>query len=561
MDTSNNNFPHHKVSWETCKVRRKRDIISSRKQNALFATIIRMNAATSRYFPVLAGILFAFAHTQSPLYYSNQNQYLLHAAAKAHVGYLAEDWLANTDDPTPVFSTLAAWCLQFLGTWTFQVLFFLVLVGYFLVLWRIAERTWGIRSPIALAAGLILLHAGIIRYASDRLFGADYPWFLQCGVANQYVLGPGIQPSVVGVLLLVSLAVYAGGKPLLAASLAAGANLIHSTYLFPSAMLISGFMVNEWWQGRGKSAIHLAIIATLAVLPAIIYILSTFSPTNATTFAEAQRIIAEVRIPHHAVPSRWYDEATGFQIIWMILGLVAAYRTVLFTPLLIAASLGLIGTLLVLTTDQPTLSLLFPWRISAILIPFSTVLILTRLFNLSFSERCWFKWVSMFLIAGSVLGGIAVYVWKLGYREPIAEDPALEFVARTAKSKECYLIPAKLPKPSNQRGVYSATFAPAPNPTQPVFFEMARFRLATRAPLYIDFKSIPYKDIEVLEWLRRIHQCEKWFQLHDWDYTGVTTEIIAEGITHVVVPIQVEIHSSRLKQLFEGGAYRVYRIE
>ena len=54
---------------------------------------------------VLAAV-FAVAYTQSPLYFSNQNQYFVQGLADGGHGHLAADWLANTRDPTPVFSAL-----------------------------------------------------------------------------------------------------------------------------------------------------------------------------------------------------------------------------------------------------------------------------------------------------------------------------------------------------------------------------------------------------------------------------------------------------------------------
>ena len=71
-----------------------------------------MAADSSRWARCLEALLlalaFAVAYTQSPLFYSNQNQYLLHGLAKGGYGHLSHDWLANTHDPTPVFSALVA---------------------------------------------------------------------------------------------------------------------------------------------------------------------------------------------------------------------------------------------------------------------------------------------------------------------------------------------------------------------------------------------------------------------------------------------------------------------
>src|SRR5207237_9961378 len=65
--------------------------------------------------------LFAVAYAEAPLYYSNQNQYFLHGLADAGYGSLDQDWLANTHDPTPVFSGLVARTVRFMHPWGFYV--------------------------------------------------------------------------------------------------------------------------------------------------------------------------------------------------------------------------------------------------------------------------------------------------------------------------------------------------------------------------------------------------------------------------------------------------------
>src|SRR5215831_4767951 len=79
---------------------------------------------------LLLAAAFAVAHTQSPLYYSNQNQYLLHGAALANYGHLANDWLATTADPTPLFSLLVA-ATYSVNSLLLQPIYFALLMGYF----------------------------------------------------------------------------------------------------------------------------------------------------------------------------------------------------------------------------------------------------------------------------------------------------------------------------------------------------------------------------------------------------------------------------------------------
>jgi hypothetical protein len=78
----------------------------------------------------------------------------------------------------------------------------------------------------------------------------DYPWFFQAGVAGQYILGFGLQPSVAGVFLVVSIAAYVKDHRWRAMVWASLAGILHGTYLLPAAMLILAYMFLEWRTGR-----------------------------------------------------------------------------------------------------------------------------------------------------------------------------------------------------------------------------------------------------------------------------------------------------------------------
>src|SRR5262249_61590181 len=135
-------------------------------------------------------------------------------------------------DPTPVFSALISAGYRYLGEWSFQAAYFLLLVGYFLSARWLLAAIPGLPDTrafrFAFTALFTATHAALPRVASVKLFGVDYPWYLQAGVANQYLLGPGLQPSAFGTLLLAALAAFANGRPLAAGALAASACLFHS---------------------------------------------------------------------------------------------------------------------------------------------------------------------------------------------------------------------------------------------------------------------------------------------------------------------------------------------
>ncbi|MEZ6143097.1 MAG: DUF6798 domain-containing protein [Zavarzinella sp.] len=509
---------------------------------------------------ILLAMIFAWSHTQSPLFYSNQNQYLLHAAGKVPWGHLSQDWLANTRDPTPVFSGGATILWKTVGVWSFQVIYFLALMGYFLLLSHLVRVVFSLKWHFGWACVFILLHAGILRFASDRLIGVDYPWFFHCGLASQYILGPGLQPSVFGVVVLAGIVAYSSGRTLLAVFLVAAANLVHSTYLLAAAMLTAGFILDHLLRRDWKTALKCGGLALLTVSPIVIFNWLKFGPADAELFRQSQAIIAWDRIPHHTLLSRWFDWIAAVQVGWILLAVAFLYRTRLFVPLLTTCILAAVGTLMVLQTHHATLALMFPWRISAVLVPIATAINLGFLFSKIRCAPTWCQGIGIVILLFTTGGAFYLYYNKLAYREPEGENAAMDYVASTATAEDLYLVPARFAKPTTKRGVFSSTFSRGPKRDAIVYFEMARFRLTTGARLFVDFKSIPYYADDIIEWKRRVERCVRWFGQSSWN-EELIAEMKQEGITHVVVPTQTPITSSHLELKFEGGTYRVYQLK
>ena len=120
-------------------------------------------------------VVFGLAYTQAPLYYSNQHQYFLHGLAKAGHGQLADDWLANTVDPTPLFSLVVAVCS--FREESFYILQILLLGVYFRAMRSIFEAISPVPVPqtarLAFGSLFILAHVALPR---DQ--GTDAAWAL-----------------------------------------------------------------------------------------------------------------------------------------------------------------------------------------------------------------------------------------------------------------------------------------------------------------------------------------------------------------------------------------------
>lgn len=493
-------------------------------------------------------LAFALAYSQAPLYTSNQNQYFLHGAARAGLGFLSEDWLANTADPVPVFSLLVEWTYRLLPLWAFYGYQGLLAMVYFLTLAHLAWHEEERASPIARALFILLLiglHSAALRFVLARALGARWEYLFDGGVAGQRLLGPVFQPSVFGVLLLVSMWLHSRKKPWLAAALASLAATIHPTYLLTAALLICGYMLDLWRRTRRPGhAFGPGLFALSLALPIVLYVWFRLGPTGPDLSRQAQQILVEVRIPHHTLVRQWFDLSTIVKLAWLVLGLLLARRHRIFPVLawLFGSTLAL--TLLQFATGSYTLALLFPWRPSALLVPIATALIAARAAKFA-APRLQVSFprlalrtpaLSALIVLACAAAGVARFGLEL---EQQRRDPAssmLAFVKLHRAAGQLYLIPPRLQE----------------------------FRLATGVPALVDFKSIPYRDVDVLEWHQRLRLAQ-WFYRDRVEEVecGLLQRARSEyGVTHVVLDQDLlSLQCPGLREIYRDPFFVVARLE
>ena len=132
-----------------------------------------------------------------------------------------------------------------------------------------------------------------------------------------------------------------------------------------------------------------------------------------------------------------------------------------------------------------------------------------------------------------------------------------------AEPGQVYLLPVKFAKLKPESpGSQSKTFvSPVRTGQVGIPVDLQRFRLATGEPIYVDFKAVPYAPAEVMEWARRVQNCERWYKQRDWDTSGVIDGVIAVGITHVIAAADKDVTSRRLELVYADESYRVYRVK
>ncbi len=524
-----------------------------------------MKLPPALHFPVWAG-LFALAYSQAPLYYSNQNQYFLHGLAAADDGPLCDDWLANTVSPTPVFDALVTFTAKYGHESIFHIYYALLLGVYFVSLLGLFDYLGGARATprrrLVFAALLMLAHSAALRWASYRLFDADYPCYAQGWLAAQYVLGSVFQPSAFGVFLIAAIHQFVRGRPFLAATCLGAACVGHATYLLPAGILALVFAGVSARHGRWREGVKMLMWSFVLALPVLIHAWVNFRPTTPEAFAEASRILAEERIPHHCQPKRWFDGIAALQVAFIAVAILIVRRTRLFPVLAVLFVASTLLTLVQLATGSHTLALLFPWRASVILLPLAMMIVLTRavLWMAAWIESTPVKWTAVAGIGALALAGIAIMHFRQGFATNDAEEPLMAYVRANRRPGDVYLLPVTVPKLGDHRGAISSDFKPLPSQKTdkrviPIDFQ--RFRIGAGVPIYVDFKAIPYRDVDVLEWRKRV----EWNAGVTEARTAKREELTDRGITHAVVPRDRDLVIEGLKMIWEDENYRLYEVD
>jgi hypothetical protein len=512
-------------------------------------SIDRLASAGRFLFWALA---FGVAFTQWPLYSENQHTKFLHGLASSGYGFLRQDWLANTLDPLPAFSFLVSATYSFLPEAVFH-LYHLTLLGIYLYsVVGIACRIYPpLRSGLGrtvLSVTIIALHATLLPPFSAKVLGVSLGWLLQSGVAGQYLINPAFQPSTFGVLLVLSIYLFLSGRSLRAAVAAALAAVFHSTYLPSAAVLTASCMAITLLEpadtehtraDRLRSALLIGTVALALVLPMLSYNLALFRPTSGEAWNRSQDIIVHFRIPHHSLPEVWLDNTVFVKIAIVLLAVLLVRKTRLFPILLLSLLAAMVLTAVQILWPNDTMAFVAPWRISAFLVPLSSCMVIASVLSAISERLAPLPSKVNLLVAALATAALATLVTRgamaiqssIDARRQSDRAPMLSYVKQTRAPGHTYLIPTY----------------------------MAEFRLQTGAPVLVTFKSHPYKDVEVIEWHKRVLAANDFYAQPSCDKLQA---LVAEcAITHVVVESgQLGGGCSFVEELYRDSLHAVYSV-
>ena len=385
----------------------------------------------------------------------------------------------------------------------FHFIYVLLMSVFLFSLFSIAESVWSItdvEKVVVLYIALITVNSAAFYFLRKLLF---------YGVAYQYILGTSLQPSTFGVLLLASVAFFLKKRSVLSVLLAAMASVIHPTYLICSAVLI--FCYLKQFQKDGlplKKIVGLVFVSLAVVSYCILYSLHHFIHASPTGEDVALRILVNMRIPHHAIPARWFDWSTAVKLLVVLVTLFVSRKTRIFSVLFYLTAIGGALSLAVVITDNVRLALLFPWRVSVLLLPMCAALLIgygiQRLPTTKLKRRG--RLSAAYLTVLSVVGiGVSLYMFHLFETAP--NIPVNEYVKRTKKSGEIYLV-----RP-----------------------QMKQFRLRAEASIFVDYKTHPFKSTEIVEWNRRVAIADKIYNSVGGERCEAVENVRQEyAVTHIV---------------------------
>jgi hypothetical protein len=489
-------------------------------------------------------IVFALAYAQAPLYTSNQNQYFLHGMAQAGVGDLRTDWLAGTVDPTPIFSALVRLTIGvFHSDWLFYVEYGLLL-GVYAGSWLAILATMfplgrdARRWSVAVAA-LVLLHSAAMRYGLSQIGGADWSYLLEDGLAGQRALGSVFQPSVFAVFLLLSVALFLHEKRWQGVLAAAFAATVHPTYLLGAAILTTAYMFTQWREDHAlRRPVILGVFALATVAPILVYAYGSFLNSDFSIAHHARVLLVNDRIPHHALVSVWFGWPDAWKVMVIAAAIWVSRRSKLSPILWISTGAAAALTIAQILSGSVLLALIFPWRISVFVFPLAILVLLAAALSALWSRLDARVLRTLSIMAGvsvmMVVGiGIVRFTLDLQKKASQPERALMNFVAAHPQPGAIYMIPLK----------------------------MQDFRLATGAAVYVDKESIPYRDLDVLEWNRRLVLAHGFFD--KLSCSAVEKFQQREGITHLVVETdnnpQVRVCPNLLR-LYGDEEYVLYEI-
>jgi len=287
-----------------------------------------------------------------------------------------------------------------------------------------------------------------------------------------------------------------------------------------------------------KSAIQIGVLALIFVIPLVYFVYSAFvsSPTEISTVA--QSILVLDRLPHHALLSEfWSSKTTAFFLFMIGMALFigrddSEFLKIISVPFFLSLIIVFIASL----TDSHFMMLLFGQRSSVWLLPISSAYVIARL-------CAYVEWDKVLNVNKKVLLFLPIVFMALLSTYELFNKTYNHF---SHKSTKLFNVLAKL---DYRQGVMLVPL----NGSEDI-------RLNAQVPIFVDFKSHPYKAEEVIEWFDRVNLTRDFYQSESAEERVSAFKRIQakENISYILSDINNPIYGCSLYK--EIGSSIVYNV-
>ena len=303
------------------------------------------------------------------------------------------------------------------------------------------------------------------------------------------------EPASFSVLIFTALALMPYKRWRWSSVLLGIAGLMHASYLIHSGVLAGLIVLYLWARGQRSEAFWAGGIYAAFVLPLVLYILTQMTDSQT---AAANAILALERVPHHTQPTRWWDATDTIHAgIILVSTALLWWKDRGLTRWAVAATTLYVGfgVWLVILTKNSSLAILIPWRASGYLYAFSQLVVLTT--GLVLLIKLLSRW-PRFADSLVVIVPIALLLWS-GMENGIFSVLPEEYADTTTQIQYPFMLRIQQETPED-----SLLLTP---------LREGDYRLGAERPVYVDWKSNPYKGSDVLEWWDRVNFVQQFYTL------------------------------------------------
>lgn len=519
------------------------------------------------------------------LYFPTGNQciYFFWGIKNTGFGFLENDFLATQPDPFPLFSLLVSYSAKTFGDHVFIFWYWLLNFIYVIAVFEIAESfalqiNSKMNKPVFTALFLFANSTLVWGFFFSRFFNFDLRWAWDSGFAEQGVLRGYLQPSVFGVLLLLSFMFFIKRKYYAAFISAAVAACFHANYLLVSAVFIAVYSVLLIKEKKYKTVAAGSVISLAIVLPYLFYVFKNFGSTSPET---EEYIRSHIKGHLHFDRHVWMNAEAGLQLFIISLSIRLTRKTKLFLPLLISLTILVVLTFITYISGSIFLLNLTPWRISVVLVPVAVSVILSaiaftdnkttlhltfslvlavvfsalffRIFGNSSAEFI-FKW-RVFTLVGFCLLVLGVFLFHKYFRQsditPFITFSSVIFITVLGLTgnflhKKENIDKAELYNYVKQNLAENQQYLAPPS--------MTDMRIATGVPVFVD--STIFHSNYLTEWDRRIKITNRFYSTND---AALLDSLAANSnVTHVIIAGKSGPENSR--QVFSNKSYTIFEL-